>query len=135
MIVDRRQPIRIEGLKEARKKIRGLLDEMDEQAARGELKNMNQEAAEIVRRRAVALVPVRSGHLRETLRAAGTQKSARVRAGFKRVPYAGPIHFGWAIRAIRPQPFLYDALDQRRHEVVQHYDRQLEALIKEYKLN
>jgi len=135
MIVDRRLPVRIEGMRELRKKIRVVLDEMDEQAARGELKNMNQEAAEIVRQRALTLVPVRTGQLRETLRAAGTQKSARVRAGFKRVPYAGPIHFGWAIRGIRPQPFLYDALDQRRREVFQHYDRQISSLIKQYGLD
>jgi len=126
---------RIEGHKEVRKKIRGILDDMDQQAARGELKNMNQEAAEIVRKRALGLVPVVTGNLRDTIRAAGAQKSGRVRAGFKRVPYAGPIHFGWASRNIEPNLFLYDALDQRRHEVLQHYDQQLDALIKKYGLD
>jgi hypothetical protein len=127
--------VRITGHKEARKRIRGILDEMDQQAARGELKNMNQEAAQIVADRAVGLVPVQTGTLRDTIRAAGAQKSGRVRAGFKRVPYAGPIHFGWAARNIDPNPFLYDALDQRRREVLQHYDQQLEALIKKYDLD
>lgn len=127
--------VRITGHKETRKKIRGILDEMDQQAARGELKVMNQEAAEIVKNRAVALVPVRSGKLRDTIRAAGAQKSGRVRAGFKRVPYAGPIHFGWAARNIQPNQFLYDSLDQRRYEVLQHYDQQLDALIKKYGLD
>lgn len=127
--------VRITGHKETRKKIRGILDDMDQQAARGELKVMNQEAAEIVQKRAVSLVPVRSGKLRDTIRAAGAQKSGRVRAGFKRVPYAGPIHFGWAARNIQPNLFLYDALDQRRHEVLQHYDQQLDALIKKYGLD
>lgn len=127
--------VRITGHKEARKRIRGILDEMDQQAARGELKNMNQEAAQIVSDRAVGLVPVQTGTLRDTIRAAGAQKSGRVRAGFKRVPYAGAIHFGWAARNIDPNPFLYDALDQRRREVLQHYDQQLEALIKKYDLD
>lgn len=127
--------VRIDGHKEARKKIRGILDEMDQQAARGELKVMNQEAAEIVRDRALGLVPVVSGKLRDSVRAAGAQKSGRVRAGFKRVPYAGPIHFGWAARNIEPNLFLYDALDQRRYEVLTHYDRQLDTLIKKYGLD
>jgi len=127
--------VRITGHKEARKRIRGIVDEMDQKAARGELKNMNLEAAEIVAKRAVSLVPVRTGELRDTIRAAGAQKSGRVRAGFKRVPYAGAIHFGWADRNIDPSLFLYDALDQRRREVLQHYDQQLEALIRKYDLD
>ena len=97
--------VRIDGHKQVRKRIRGILDDMDQQAARGELKVMNQEAAQIVRDRALGLVPVVSGKLRDSIRAAGAQKSGRVRAGFKRVPYAGPIHFGWGRRNIFPQPF------------------------------
>lgn len=127
--------VRIEGLKETQKKVRKILDDMDRDAAKGELKSMNTAAAEIVAGRALQLVPVRSGRLRDTVRPSGTQKSARVRAGFARVPYAGPIHFGWAARNITPQPFLYDALDARRREVVEHYDSQIGKLIKKYGLD
>lgn len=127
--------VRITGHREARRRIGRIVDDLDQKAARGELKVMNQEAAEIVAGRAQSLVPVRTGTLRDTIRAAGAQKSGRVRAGFKRVPYAGAIHFGWAARNIDPNTFLYDALDQRRLEVLQHYDRQLEALIKKYDLD
>lgn len=127
--------VRIDGHREARRRINRILDDMDQKAARGELKNMNLEAAEIVAERARSLVPVRTGTLRDTIRPAGTQKSGRVRAGFKRVPYAGAIHFGWAARNIDPSLFLYDALDQRRQEVLKHYDQQLEALIKKYDLD
>lgn len=127
--------VRIEGLKETQKKVRKILDDMDRDAAKGELKSMNTAAAEIVAGRALQLVPVRSGRLRDTVRPSGTQKSARVRAGFARVPYAGPIHFGWAARNITPQPFLYDALDARRREVLDHYDSQIGKLIKKYGLD
>lgn len=127
--------VRIEGHREVRRRIRQITDDLDQKAAKGELKRINQEAAELVAMRAEMLVPVRSGRLRDTIRAAGTQKSGRVRAGFKRVPYAGPIHFGWASRGIVPQPFLYQALDQRRLEVFLHYDRQLESLIKKHGLD
>lgn len=127
--------VRIEGHREVRRRIRQISDDLDQKAAKGELKVINQRAAEIVAGRAEQLVPVRSGTLRDTIRAAGTQKSGRVRAGFKRVPYAGPIHFGWASRGIVPQPFLYQALDQRRLEVFLHYDQQLESLIKKHGLD
>lgn len=127
--------VRIEGHREVRRRIRQITDDLDQKAAKGELKRINQEAAELVAMRAEMLVPVRSGRLRDTIRAAGTQKSGRVRAGFKRVPYAGPIHFGWASRGIVPQPFLYQALDQRRLEVFLHYDQQLESLIKKHGLD
>ena len=68
-----------------------------------------------------------SGTLRNSLRSAGTQRGGFVRAGKKSVPYAGPIHFGWPSRPnydkgwlggpISPNPFMYDALDERREEV------------------
>jgi len=127
--------VRVEGLRETRAKVRKIADQMDADAARGELKEMNAEAAEIVARRARQLIPVRSGVLRSTVRAAGTQKSARVRAGFARVPYAGPIHFGWLSRNITPQPFLYSALDNRRAEVLRHYEQQIDKVIKKYELD
>ena len=127
--------VRVEGLRETRTKVRRILDDMDRDAARGELKQMNADAAQIVARRAQQLVPVRSGTLRNTVRPSGTQKSARVRAGFARVPYAGPIHFGWASRNITPQPFLYSALDSRRREVVEHYHTQIGKLIDRYGLD
>ena len=127
--------VRIEGHREVRRRIRQISDDLDQKAAKGELKAINQRAAEIVAGRAEQLVPVQSGRLRDTIRAAGTQKSGRVRAGFKRVPYAGPIHFGWAARGIVPQPFLYQALDQRRLEVFLHYDQQLESWFKKHGLD
>jgi hypothetical protein len=108
---------------------------MDKNSAKGALKEMNLEAATIVKKKADGLVPVRTGRLAATLRASGTQKSARVRAGFKRVPYAGVVHFGWPARNIRPQPFLYEALDSRRAEVLAVYDERLSQLIKEYRLD
>ena len=46
------------------------------------------------------------------------------------MPYAGPMHFGWRARAIDPNPFLYDALDERRDEVVAAYEKQTADLLK-----
>jgi len=128
------KPVRIDGIKDIRRSVNRLGKEIDKDAAKGALKDMNAEAAEIVKQKAATLIPVRTGRLAATLRASGTQKSARVRAGFKRVPYAGVVHFGWPRRNISPQPFLYEALDSRRAEVLAVYDERLSKLIKEYRL-
>lgn len=126
--------VRIEGAAELRRKMNRMADGIDREAARGDMKAAHKEAAEIVAQRALTLVPVRSGKLRDTIRAAGTQKSGRVRAGFARVPYAGVIHFGWPARTISPHPFLYDALDARRSEVLATYERNIEQIKRKYNL-
>ena len=86
-----------------------------------DLKTLNLTVATMVSERAKDIVPRRTGNLADTIRPAGTKTAGRVRAGFKRVPYAGVIHFGHPARGIQPQPFLYDALDQRRGEVFDAY--------------
>lgn len=128
------KPVRIDGIKDIRRSVNRLGKDLDKDAAKGALKDMNREAAETVKKVAVGLVPVRTGKLAATIRASGTQKSARVRAGVKRVPYAGVIHFGWPAHKISPQPFLYDALDARKNDVVDIYEKRLSALIREYRL-
>jgi hypothetical protein len=112
-----------------------MADAVDKAAAKGDMKKIHLDAAEAVLSAALSLVPVRSGVLRNTLRAAGTQKSGRVRAGFARVPYAGPIHFGWTERNIIPQPFLYAALDSRRMAVLEAYSTGIAELIKKHDLD
>jgi hypothetical protein len=108
---------------------------MDRNGAKGRLRVLNLEAAEVVKQKADGLVPRRTGKLARSVRAAASQKSARVRAGYQRVPYAGPIHFGWPARGIRPNPFLYDALDARRGQVVEVYERGIDRLIRDYDLD
>lgn len=137
MIVERRQPVRIEGMQELRKKIRGITNDLDRDGAKGALAGLNLAAAKVVEGKATAIVPRRTGRLASTLRAAGTQRQARVRAGYRRqgFNYAGPIHFGWYAQGIRPQPFLYDALDARRNQVLDVYDNGIDRLIKQYGLD
>jgi len=117
--------VSVDGARELRKALKTVGDE-----AKAGLKDVNLEVAEIVARAAVTKVPSRSGALRETVRAAGAQTRASVKAGFKKVPYAGVIHFGWPARGILPRPFLYDALDARRDEVMEAYTDGMADLIK-----
>ena len=102
------QSIKIQGGKELRRELRKMGDDMQD------LKELNLDVATIVSERAKDIVPRRTGNLADTIRPSGTKTAGRVRSGFKRVPYAGVIHFGFPARGIKPQPFLYDALDQRR---------------------
>ena len=109
------QSIKIQGAKELRRELRKMGDDMQD------LKELNLDVATIVSERAKDIVPRRTGNLADTIRPSGTKTAGRVRSGFKRVPYAGVIHFGFPARGIKPQPFLYDALDQRRDEVLDRY--------------
>lgn len=104
-----------------------------------DLKQIHEDVAKIVADRARQLAPKGpTGNLRETIRESGTKTGGRVRAGFARVPYAGPIHFGWSTRPdaqkrwrggpIEPNPFLYDALDDRYNEVFDTYFTQIKNL-------
>jgi creatinine amidohydrolase/Fe(II)-dependent formamide hydrolase-like protein len=126
---------KIAGADEVRRKIRNMQDAVSKTAAKSELKTLHGDAAKIVEQDALGRAPVRSGRLRESIRSSGTQKTGVVRAGFARMPYAGPIHFGWAKRNIRPQPFLYDAKDARRDEVVRSVEQGIDALIRRFDLD
>lgn len=85
----------------------------------GDLKAANAEVSRIVLADAKTRVPRRSGALAATLRGGSAATRATVSAGYARVPYAGPVHWGtppggrWGrgrtARGVRAQPFLTDA--------------------------
>lgn len=108
--------------------LRRAFDKMEDRAA--DLRQPAREAAETVEHEAESLVPVLTGRLRESIRSTVSRNRSAVIAGNNRlVPYAGPIHFGWRDRNIEPHPFLYDALDRRRDEVVERYRAHVETLV------
>ena len=117
--------IRFEGLRDFTRALKNVGDDLEE------LKATHKDAAEIVAMRAAVIAPRRSGLLADSLRSTGTQAGGRVKAGSASlVPYAGPIHFGWPARSIRPQPFIYDAMDDRRQEVLDVYEQRLNSIIR-----
>lgn len=111
--------VEVEGLRELRKALKLAGDDL------ADIKAANREAGDLVASEARGRVPRRTGALLATIRAAGQVRGAVVRTGAARTPYAGPIHFGWRDRNISPNPFLYDALDARRDDVVEAYDKAL----------
>jgi hypothetical protein len=121
--------VNIDGGRKLRKAFKDAGDDMSD------LKDLHRRLADDVAGTAKTKVPVRSSRLKDSIRGSGTKTAARVRAGNNRktasgVPYAAPIHFGWGRRGIRPQPFLYEALDSRRQEVVDAYNTEVRTIIR-----
>ncbi len=99
-----------------------------------------QQAGEIVASEARNLVPVRSGKLRATIKSKKQARRVLVSAGNNgKVPYAGPIHFGWFYdknnfvqKNIMPNPFFSKALGIKREEVYRTYFENINKLANKY---
>lgn len=124
-MADTTPQIQVTGARELRAALKAMGADL------ADLKAIHREAAESVADSARSRVPIVSGTLLGTIRTSVRQTGASVMAGGgrRRVPYAGPIHFGWHRRHIVPQPFLYDAMDDRRDEVAAKYQDRIEALV------
>lgn len=120
--------VRVEGLNDTRRKLKKLGDDVN---YGDQFLAVNKTLADAVAGDSKNYVPVLSGALQGTIRAAASKTSGRVKAGYKAVPYSGPIHFGWPSRFIKPQPFIYDAIDRRRNEIKDRYKQLIEKLIRE----
>ena len=128
------EAIKITGLSKVQRDLRKLsTDALD--LNKEEFLSTNKAVAEIVIGEVKKYVPVLSGALAASVRNASTKKSAKVRGGNAKVLYAGPIHFGWPRRSIRPNPFIYDAIDSRRDEVRDRYEDLVSKLISKYDLD
>jgi hypothetical protein len=128
-----RDPIKITGLSEVQRNLRKLsTDALD--LNKTEFLETNKQVAEIVINETKKYVPILSGSLAAAIRNASTKKSAKVRAGNAAVPYAGPIHFGWPARSIKPNTFLYEAIDARKDEVTNRYAELVSDLVTKYDL-
>lgn len=116
--------IQVTGAKELRRALKGMTDDLKD------LREIHLAAARIVEEVARENAPVRSGRLRRTIKAGATRTRGTVSAGRNgSVPYAGPIHFGWPARNIESQPFIFDALDARKDQVVRQYEERVGQLV------
>lgn len=94
-----------------------------------DFKTINKMIAANVAEEARGRAPVGpTGRLKGDIRGGGTKTRAYVSVGRKRIPYAGPIHFGWPARNIKPNPFLYEAIDSRADEVRDVYAQRVDEL-------
>lgn len=116
--------IKIDGLDKLVKNLKKLHPEI----ANG-LKQINRDLADELVPVARSAAPRRSGRLADSVRSGSTATTGIVRAGGAKVPYAKVIHFGWPKHNIKPQPFLYDALDSRRGEIVDKYVERVTKIV------
>lgn len=92
------------------------------------LKDSNQQVSEHAAGYVRAEAPVRSGALAGTVRVGRTARSAVVKIGSARVPYAGPINYGWRAHNIEPNPFIERAKDRALPELAALVERKLRDL-------
>lgn len=113
--------MRVEGARELRASMKRAGEDL------GELKNAHREVASQVAR---ATQPPRlTGRLAGNVRPGASATAAMVRAGGARVPYAGPIHWGWPARGIAAQPFIVDAAQRTETEWTATYQADVDRLL------
>jgi hypothetical protein len=123
MVARRRGPaIEVEGADELRRALKEAGDSSKD------LNKANKAAGEVVVVEARTIVPVLSGALSRSIKASAGKTKASVKAGGG-LAYGAVIHFGWPAHGIEPQPFLYDALDARRAEVVKVYEERMAEIV------
>jgi len=113
----------VKGGRELRKTLRKAGDDL------GDLKDVHQAVGNMVAATASGLAPRRSGALAGSIRASRAATSATIRAGGARIPYAGPIHWGWPARNITANPFLSNAATSTEPAWVALYETELEKII------
>ena len=74
-------------------------------------------------------VPVRSGRLRGDLRQSAAKRRTSLMVGRAGVPYALPIHWGWAARNIEANPFVTRGLARHEAEIVGEFESGVEAIL------
>ena len=107
------------------------------------IKDAGYEAALILVARAMPLIPVKTGRLKANARPLRLLYGGGAEVAGKAVPYANPIHWGWAVvsakhkgvlkpgtyRGIPPQPFFSEALGYTKEEIFKTYDRLMQEYI------
>jgi hypothetical protein len=129
--------IKVQGLNEALRALKAI------GTPTAEVQAAAQQAGEIVASMSRTLVPVKSGKLRATIRAAKQARKVVVSAGNNsKVPYANPIHWGWYYdknnfvkKNIMPQPFFAKALGLTRQQVYETYFTNINKLLNKYYKN
>lgn len=115
--------LEVEGGRELRAALKGI------DGGIKDLKATHAKIAHAVTPVAQRQAPSVSGALAASVRGTGTASAAIVRAGGSKVPYGGPIHWGWPARNIVAQPFLTDAGKSTEPVWVRVYESDIQRLV------
>lgn len=119
--------VEVEGARQLRKTLRAAGDDL------ADLKDANQRAADIAVTAAKAGAPRRSGALAGDIRASGTKTAGIIRAGRKKIPYAGAVHWGWPSRGIAAQPYMAEGAQRTESIWVPLYQQLMDDALKKVK--
>ncbi|MGP5715679.1 hypothetical protein ACTXO9_07285 [Brachybacterium tyrofermentans] len=119
--------VEIDGARELRRTLRAAGDDLED------LKAANQAAANIAAAAAKSEAPKLTGALAGDIRASGTKTAGIIRAGRKKLPYAGVIHWGWPKRNILAVPYITAGAQQTESIWVPLYQKQLDQALKKVK--
>jgi hypothetical protein len=109
------------------KKLRRTMKAAGENLA--DLKSVHQAAGNVVVGAARPITPRESSALVSSIRASRLAGGIAVKAGSARVPYAGPIHWGWPAHGMQARPFLTEAASASEPTWVALYEQELDKII------
>lgn len=115
--------MRVEGGRELRRRLRTIEGGLDD------LKAAHREVAQTVTAASRRTAPHRTGRLGQSGRGSGTNTMSVVRYGSARIPYAGPIHYGWPARGIVAQPWLLETARRTEPVWLEQYNSAVAELV------
>jgi hypothetical protein len=115
--------LEVEGGRRLRSTLRAAAGDLED------LKSVHETVSRMVAAAAKARAPHRSGRLAASGRGSRAAGMAVVRFGSARVPYAGPIHYGWPKRNITAQPFAVDAAHETEPAWTEVYLSELDKIL------
>lgn len=124
MAADTSVRVEVDGLRQLGRDLRRLGDDL------GDLKDANASVSQLVAADASRRAPHgKSGKLGGSVRGNRAAGRATVLAGGARVPYAGPVHYGWPAHHITGQPFVADAAQATEGEWLPLYQHEIDQAV------
>jgi hypothetical protein len=139
--------VKVEGAKELARAFRNAGNDAKQLSAA--YRTIARQLAPVARQEA----PVGpTGRLSASVRGLARQTGAQLAVGSARIRYAGPVHFGnpspktypatrgrglrstGTLGVIAPNPFLYEAVDKRRDDIVRAFDDNVVSLLRDHGL-
>lgn len=115
--------VRVDGLRRLRSDLRKMGSDLSD------LKDANAAVAQLVAAEAGRRAPRRTGRLAASVRGNRALSRATVAAGGARLPYAGPIHYGWPAHGIAANPFVSDAAQATESAWLPLYEAGIEQAV------
>ncbi len=118
--------VRVTGLKTMARDARKTQIRLDRGIKKANRKSVQRALVPRVKARA----PKRSGRLEGSVRGRATASRAQIIVGSNvRVPYAGPINFGWFARNIQPQEFIYSGIVAGNDDMLEIYTEEINKAV------